>query len=92
VATYRANHDLSQSGVQDESGRIVRDNVFGGLADDVWRRDFTANALYYDISNFSVIDFVGGYKDIKRQRLCVTAKTRYGCCEHFVFQQSLVLR
>jgi poly(A) polymerase len=79
VATYRANHDLSQSGVQDESGRIVRDNVFGGLADDVWRRDFTANALYYDISNFSVIDFVGGYKDIKRQRLCLIGdvETRY---------------
>jgi len=79
VATYRANHDLSQSGVQDESGRIVRDNVFGGLADDVWRRDFTANALYYDISNFSVIDFVGGYKDIKQQRLCLIGdvETRY---------------
>jgi poly(A) polymerase len=79
VATYRANHDLSQSGVQDESGRIVRDNVFGGLSDDVWRRDFTANALYYDISNFSVIDFVGGYEDIKRQRLCLIGdvETRY---------------
>ena len=79
VATYRANHDLSQSGVQDDSGRIVRDNVFGGLADDVWRRDFTANALYYDISNFSVIDFVDGYEDIKRQRLCLIGdvETRY---------------
>ncbi|MCK5395932.1 MAG: polynucleotide adenylyltransferase PcnB [Gammaproteobacteria bacterium] len=79
VATYRASHDLSQSGVQDESGRIVRDNVFGELADDVWRRDFTANALYYDISNFSVIDFVGGYEDIKRKRLCLIGdvETRY---------------
>ncbi len=79
VATYRAGHDLSQSGVQDESGRIVRDNVFGELADDVWRRDFTANALYYDISNFSVIDFAGGYEDIKRKRLCLIGdvETRY---------------
>jgi len=79
VATYRANHDLTQSGHQDESGRIVRDNVFGGLADDVWRRDFTANALYYDISDFSVIDFVGGYEDIKRQRLHLIGdvETRY---------------
>ena len=79
VATYRTNHDMSQSGMQDESGRIVRDNVFGGLSDDVWRRDFTANALYYDISNFSVIDFVGGYEDIKRQRLCLIGdvETRY---------------
>lgn len=79
VATYRANHDLSQSGIQDESGRIVRDNVFGDLADDVWRRDFTANALYYDISDFSVIDFVGGFEDIKRKRLHLIgdAETRY---------------
>ena len=79
VATYRANHDLSQSGIQDESGRIVRDNVFGDLADDVWRRDFTANALYYDISDFSVIDFVGGFEDVKRKRLHLIgdAETRY---------------
>ena len=79
VATYRANHDLTTSGIQDESGRIVRDNVFGELADDVWRRDFTANALYYDISDFSVIDFVGGYEDIKQKRLHLIgdAETRY---------------
>ena len=79
VATYRANHDLSQSGIQDESGRIVRDNVFGELSDDVWRRDFTANALYYDISNFSVIDYVGGFEDIQKQRLHMIgdAETRY---------------
>jgi poly(A) polymerase len=65
--------------MQDESGRIVRDNVFGELADDVWRRDFTANALYYDVSDFSVIDFVGGYEDIKRRRLHLIGdvETRY---------------
>jgi poly(A) polymerase len=79
VATYRADHDLTKSGMQDESGRIVRDNVFGELADDVWRRDFTANALYYDVSDFSVIDFVGGYEDIKRRRLHLIGdvETRY---------------
>ncbi|MFV9616106.1 MAG: polynucleotide adenylyltransferase PcnB, partial [Gammaproteobacteria bacterium] len=79
VATYRANHDLTQSGIQDETGRIVRDNVFGELAEDVWRRDFTANALYYDISDFSVIDFVGGYEDIKQKRLHLIGdvETRY---------------
>ena len=79
VATYRADHESSLSGIQDESGRIVRDNVFGELSDDVWRRDFTANALYYDISDFSVIDFVGGFEDIKKQRLHLIgdAETRY---------------
>jgi len=79
VATFRAEHESSQSGHQDESGRIVRDNVFGELADDVWRRDFTANALYYDISDFSVIDFVGGFDDIKQRRLHLIGdvETRY---------------
>jgi len=80
VATFRADHDeISQSGQQNETGRIVRDNVFGELADDVWRRDFTANALYYDIADFSVIDFVGGYEDIKKRRLHLIgdAETRY---------------
>jgi len=79
VATFRAAHESSQSGHQDETGRIVRDNVFGELADDVWRRDFTANALYYDISDFSVIDFVGGFEDIKQQRLHLIGdvETRY---------------
>ena len=79
VATYRANHDLTQSGIQNETGRIVRDNVFGELAEDVWRRDFTANALYYDISDYSVIDFVGGFEDIKQKRLHLIGdvETRY---------------
>lgn len=79
VATFRTGHESSQSGSQDESGRIVRDNVFGELADDVWRRDFTANALYYDVSDFSVIDFVGGFEDIKKQRLHLIGdvETRY---------------
>lgn len=80
VATFRAeHHERTQSGIQNETGRIVRDNVFGELADDVWRRDFTANALYYDISDFSVIDFVGGYEDIKNRRLHLIGdvETRY---------------
>ncbi len=69
VATYRSDHGRSQSGSLDESGRIVRDNVYGNISDDVWRRDFSANALYYDISNFSVIDFTGGLEDVKQHRL-----------------------
>jgi len=58
---------------------IVRDNVFGEIGDDVWRRDFTANALYYDISDFSVIDYVDGFEDIKKQRLRLIGdvETRY---------------
>jgi poly(A) polymerase len=79
VATFRTDHESSQSGEQHESGRITRDNVYGELADDVWRRDFTANALYYDVSDFSVIDFVGGFEDIKKRRLHLIGdvETRY---------------
>jgi poly(A) polymerase len=69
VATFRARHD-EQSGegsdsAHSEEGRILRDNVFGSLEEDAWRRDFTVNALYYDIKNFSVVDYVGGLDDLK---------------------------
>jgi len=43
----------------------VRDNFYGTIDDDVWRRDFTANALYYNIDDFSVVDYVGGMADIR---------------------------
>jgi poly(A) polymerase len=69
VATFRAAHDDSESARQNAEGRILRDNVYGDISEDVWRRDFTVNALYYDISNFSVIDFVGGMEDIEQKRL-----------------------
>ena len=50
-------------------GRILRDNVYGTIADDVWRRDFTANALYYNIADFSIWDYVSGADDIRDRRL-----------------------
>ena len=69
VATFRGDHGDSQSGHQDDSGRILRDNVYGDIEQDVWRRDFTVNALYYNIADFSVVDFVGGYEDVMEGRL-----------------------
>ena len=69
VATFRGHHGESQSGHQDDSGRILRDNVYGDLEQDVWRRDFTVNALYYNVADFSVVDFVGGYEDVLEGRL-----------------------
>jgi poly(A) polymerase len=69
VATFRARHDddLEEDDhrAHSDEGRILRDNVYGSLEDDVWRRDFTVNALYYDIRDFSVIDYVGGLADLK---------------------------
>jgi len=48
-----------------DDGRILRDNVYGSLEEDAFRRDFTVNALYYDISDFSVVDYVDGVADLK---------------------------
>src|ERR1700681_1573319 len=44
---------------------IHRDNTFGTPEEDAFRRDFTINALFYDIATFSIIDFVGGLKDLR---------------------------
>ncbi|NMC74416.1 MAG: polynucleotide adenylyltransferase PcnB [Geobacteraceae bacterium] len=48
-----------------EEGVVLRDNVFGTPAEDALRRDFTVNALAYDIADFSIIDFVGGMEDLR---------------------------
>ncbi|MDX2462271.1 MAG: polynucleotide adenylyltransferase PcnB [Gammaproteobacteria bacterium] len=69
VATFRSAAD-DAGDVDDKdrvsvNGRIVRDNVYGTSAeDDVWRRDFSVNCLYYDIRDFSVLDFTGGMADL----------------------------
>jgi poly(A) polymerase len=48
---------------------IRRDNTFGTPEEDAFRRDFTVNALFYDIANFSVIDWVGGLGDLEAQTI-----------------------
>jgi poly(A) polymerase len=88
VATFRAAHtaidednSVDEAGhrVLDERGRIVRDNLYGSIEEDVWRRDFTANALYYNINDFSVWDYVGGVADARDKvlRLIGDPETRY---------------
>ncbi len=63
------NGDEDEDRVTDEHGRILRDNAYGTIDDDVWRRDFTANALYYNIADFSIWDYAGGVEDIAARRL-----------------------
>lgn len=65
--------------VLDSQGRILRDNVYGTIDDDVWRRDFTANALYYNIADFSIWDYTGGYDDVRARclELIGDPETRY---------------
>ncbi|MCP4042575.1 MAG: polynucleotide adenylyltransferase PcnB [Gammaproteobacteria bacterium] len=66
VATFRAHHDMGEEGEgHTVNGRIVRDNVYGDLEMDAVRRDFTINALYYDIRDFSLVDFSTGVKDLR---------------------------
>lgn len=70
VATFRAHHEAGEEGEGVmENGMILRDNVYGTLEDDAWRRDFTVNALYYNIADFSVVDHTGGMDDLKAGRL-----------------------
>ena len=80
VATFRANVD-DGSGDRElhEGGRLLRDNVFGTIEDDAVRRDFTANALYYTVEDFSVRDYTGGFQDVQDRliRLIGDPETRY---------------
>lgn len=91
VATFRGDSDAdSQSGkpsrkqlnhtrAVDASGRLIRDNVYGDIDEDVWRRDFTVNSLYYNIKDFSILDYTGATDDIKKGqlRLIGDPATRY---------------
>lgn len=81
VATFRAlasDEDDSESRLV-ENGRIIRDNVYGTIEEDAWRRDFTVNALYYNIDGYSVVDYVGGVEDLRAGtlRLIGDPETRY---------------
>ncbi|SFN60047.1 poly(A) polymerase [Formivibrio citricus] len=67
VTTFRGNSDAPT----DESGRIIRDNVYGTLEEDALRRDFTINALYYDPNREEILDFHHGEADIKAKRLAI---------------------
>lgn len=72
VATFRALHDPDADHDEvelDAEGRIIRDNRYGSLEEDAFRRDFTVNALYYNIADFSLVDQVGGYQDLKARKL-----------------------
>ena len=70
VATFRgAGEEQNDKQVLNKEGRLLRDNVYGTIEEDVWRRDFTVNALYYNIKDFSVVDFVGGMADHKAAEL-----------------------
>lgn len=82
VATFRAPNTESHSpkqAAQNAQGMILRDNVYGNKDEDAMRRDFTINALYYNIADFSVHAYAGGWEDLQKGiiRLIGDPETRY---------------
>ncbi len=86
VTTFRGNASDAEEDEQDdddrrtsEHGLLLRDNVYGTLEEDALRRDFTVNALYYCIRDFTVVDFANGMEDLKlrQMRLIGDPETRY---------------
>ncbi len=68
VATFRAHHDAAPRNVH---GMIMRDNEFGSIEEDVIRRDFTVNALYYNYADGAIVDFVKGMRDLHKRQICL---------------------
>ena len=71
VTTFRGHHDQQNSpkAQTDSHGRVLRDNVFGSEKDDAARRDFTVNALYFDPTTETIVDYHHGIDDLKNKTL-----------------------
>ena len=72
VSTFRREPgvvDAAESADGPANLLITSDNNFGNAAEDAFRRDFTVNALFYDIADFSILDYVGGIDDLNRRVL-----------------------
>ncbi|MEZ9234737.1 polynucleotide adenylyltransferase PcnB [Shewanella sp. 10N.286.52.A9] len=81
VATFRGHHGETDDKISKSNaeGRLLRDNVYGEIDEDAERRDFTINALYYDISDYSIHSYGGGIRDLDDRtiRLIGDPETRY---------------
>ena len=84
VTTFRGHHPeeadstRNHQSARNAEGMLLRDNVYGTIEEDAERRDFTANALYYNIADFAIYDFANGVEDINKGvlRLIGDAETR----------------
>ena len=68
VATFRGpqqTDEMPDRENENENGMLVRDNVYGTIAEDALRRDFTVNALYYNVEDFSLADYADGLNDLR---------------------------
>ncbi|MBK8399539.1 polynucleotide adenylyltransferase PcnB [Propionivibrio sp.] len=81
VTTFRGHHDQhgGNKAHTDAQGRVLRDNVFGSEKEDAARRDFTINALYFDPTSETIIDYHHGVADLKQKtlRMIGDPQTRY---------------
>ncbi|PWI34699.1 polynucleotide adenylyltransferase PcnB [Vibrio albus] len=81
VATFRGHHQEPAKNVsaQSDEGMLLRDNVYGSVDEDAERRDFTINAMYYNIADYSIHDYAGGIEDLNSGviRLIGDPETRY---------------
>ena len=64
VSTFRAAPDRSVQRGGPKDLLVTNDNTYGTPREDAFRRDFTINALYYRVSDFTVVDYVGGLEDL----------------------------
>ncbi len=73
VTTFRGNlphaDDDHPHSVRSETGRLLRDNVYGPVEEDALRRDFTINSLYYDLKDNCILDFNNGFNDLNSRQL-----------------------
>ncbi len=65
VATFRGPHTVIDDESHSEGGMILNDNVYGSFEEDAFRRDFTMNALYYNVETGTIVDLVDGIADIR---------------------------
>jgi poly(A) polymerase len=84
VTTFRGHHGepghhAGSKAHTDDQGRVLRDNVFGNQKEDAARRDFTVNALYYDPTSETILDYHNGVADLKQKtlRMIGDPATRY---------------
>ncbi len=76
VATFRRHPDQDELPEDPEELVTFLQNQFGTPEEDAFRRDFTVNALFYNIADFSIVDHVGGLKDLEKKRLRVIGDPR----------------
>ncbi|USD64818.1 polynucleotide adenylyltransferase PcnB [Vibrio sp. SCSIO 43136] len=81
VATFRGHHQepVKNQSAQSKEGMLLRDNVYGTVEEDAERRDFTVNAMYYNIADYSIHDYANGVADLDEGviRLIGDPETRY---------------